>query len=967
MGAEYIAGGRLKPPGNWLEAGRYQSDHSSFVPTGPGAIFGARMESGSTASEEKTANIWEWTVNNCRLCKTDYVVVECSPFMASESDGSQFLAFALGKVRLELAIDEAFTDGFFVEWELALDSELASVGKTIFSASGTPPVGSEQRASPHDTKRSSFILIGDTAAEADECPHMEQQLPTWVTQQFSHDPKTAAPLGFFPLRSDSADRLFDGTQPVTFVKSVMRFGKLDGTVINTKTDRSPYVLFFDDPEGGFGSFAQSLASYLSIGVHDNRVGASANDSFFSSSVTGDDWLEKHRWSRVKTTTSPSNTFSVTRRRDTAQASGSLNASAPQTVHAKSPFVRNVQVRSITDSAVHASPKTKQAVDAATPVDGPTGPASLVWTPFRNNIVSRAMSSRENNATSWAAGRLRSTSPLLQPAGHPRPFSLNCFAVGKSLKISTTCEFGSIGQSVQSYAKLPSVGISTQAGGSRQASRRSQDGFPVGGWATPPQWSELQRDPAPDRSDYMANPPFNAISNRGTPEEFIAFAQAFESWMARPSGGADQNIGTAGVTGPGDNNTPLVSYPQEWGVLYAQMPTRPWMRYADGTDEITLQNNGGQPCYVANKVPTNELLAIKTLDLPGFYGNEKPFLSEYLDIAERRNVFSGASQTGSESLGLFPRTWFDDSRVSRGVVSAATTSSGAEWKDILFYQIVPAPWYAVYDGYSGGTFVPVGNWVGLHSLEFTSSAWRLLAESRGMAAITSARYTPMQLDCSAMFVRRAAGAITSWPRSSYTQEQAVGDASIPRDVALYPLQIPPTNPGGGDILIHWRKTWTVEIKVKSGKASARQVSSSLTDLGNPAQNGFFIGSPFYLTPPWSQPQYESVVVNRRDENVEVFWPSPNCVEKTFTYCFEDLWTTSIMLSEIEWRRLENGEPVEVYLTAGGGDAESVFENTSSVQFKNYTAAAGTSVSTDFEGFQGIKGNVPARLKMSFQFV
>lgn len=936
MTCEWTASGYLKPTSPWLEAGNYYADHSSFAVPGLNSAGPKRLVSSTTPGQETTANIWEWTEYKCRLCKTDYIAVECVPFVSDPGGvGSyaQFSTLATGAVRIELSPYEDFSLGVFVEYETFVQQHTASTGLTILDANqGLTAFGQDYHGSLHEAfGRSAFLLAGNDASPAsDVASHVSAALPSWTTQQFSHIPVSSRPI-LFPTQGQTGGILFDGSQPLTFIRAAMRFGAIEGGQSEERIS-SAFAIF---PGRGFGYV------YLSLGVHDAKAGGYANESFFSAAATDDAWLRLNRFARIKVRAAGSNAFAATRRRGTLQELSSSDGTAypPFSISNPSPGVRSIRVRTVSHSDATASPKQRAAAQST------TDPQDLVWVDSPNPIIpQRAISLQGNDATSWRAARLPSVAPLTQPGGQPRQLSHGCFAVGKQLLVSTRCEFVSIFPTTSNEAaKLPSVAIINRFGD------MSRPGDADSGWVVPPQWTEAPRSPAPVRDDYMANPPFVGTSvaggsqiNLGTADEFEAWAADYTSWIADQYGGAVQTIVTAGATGTATRQN-------EWAAVYAQSPNRPWMRHADGSHVITLAQHAGQPVYVAQQSPSNAMSPVRTLELPYF---------ETAQLAEKLRITSGSPHQ-------FPATWNGRYRlgtpqgVPMSTFSKGSICDGASWVDQYEYVFWPDYWAIVYDPWNGGTQISTGLWYGVHEITPTLPAWQYMASRRSMAAITSCSYTPLQLDCVADLSRGSSPSTAGWPASTYSLAQAWADDTIPKHEAIATQVAAVAVPAGGTVTINWRKTWQINLSVLHGPAAATGTQAE-TNRGSLLENDSF----YPLLRPWyygqgvgSDPdnmQAAYVDVITKQESVTVSWPGPNCVTKDYTFLHEDFWKTTITLTEQQWQDLENGIAVEVpvreVVTVSGANRYTDYISQQSSTTTSGFASAG--------GVPGAAGTVPA---------
>jgi hypothetical protein len=588
---EYSAFGRYKPTGPWLPAtgptdgfatGGFFADHPSFGvasesavrPDGGGPFY--RLGSSETPGDSVVGNIWEWTSRACRLCGVDLVQLECSTTNEQLVDGDTMPVRPLGTVRLELASDPEFTNGFFVEWETVKDSETV-IGPTvkIYNPNTSDLVGENANLSD---PRFVYHPNDNTTTSADVSPHVLTPLPSWTTQQF-----TPSRLGFdvpvelstFPIFLTRAGSVFDrdlfsGGQPITFVRSVMRFGKLDGSEIVERQDRGWEVPLLWP------------RTFMTIGVHNNKAVGSVNGSYFRQVIPSDDhrFLTRQRWARVRSTTAQTNTVLVTLRDGTLQG-GFLqvqpNVASVVSVQAAAPRVGVPTCRTIVNSDVTSSQRTLAERNAA------TGPSPLLCNYLRQPTTDlHAATVSTNPAQQWLAERLESPAAFDQPSGHPAQLTLNAAAVGRSLSVTTEFEFVDIQQSgvtnVPQWqsdtpngledAKLPTVGIVPRAGGLGQNLLNGE------GWFIQPEWTPADVS-APD-------------------------------WVGDPT--------LAGSTTPVRTATE-----RQWCGVRFDPPTKPWLRFGDRGSPTTfaMAPNGGMASYLGNTPGGPELTLLNTYDMPLF--------------------------------------------------------------------------------------------------------------------------------------------------------------------------------------------------------------------------------------------------------------------------------------------------------------------------------------------------------------
>lgn len=944
MTCEWTASGYLKPTGPWLEAGNYYADHSSFAVSGRNALDGKRLVSSATTGEATTANVWEWTEYECRLCHTDYIAIECVPYMADEtllSVQNANYVFAAGAVRLELSPLEDFTKGFFVEYEIFPHVEYASAGLSLYDAAlGLAAYDNDYHASLHAANgRSAYILVGETSPKSDVAAHFSSPLPSWSTQQFSRNSSGARlrPI-WFPTASGNtssvnSDGLFNGSQPLTFMRAAMRFGPLEGGSVQERISTTLAA-----PVADFSHV------YMSLGVHDGKAGAMSFDSFFLENATDVDWLTKRRFARLKVRASDSNTFSVTRRSDTRQENSNtdLAAYAPFTVSAKSPGVRRIVAWSVIDSSATASPKTKAAALVA------TNPADLVWSRTDDAVAGLvSIPLAGNDATAWRASRHNSVLPLAQPSGQPRVLSHGCNAIGKSLQVTTECTLGTIGATTTTEAaKLPSVAIMRRTNANFELMSRLGDAN--SGYVNPPQWTEAARLPEPNPLNYTPDPtqPFF------TPDDFREYGAAYAAWRLDQFGGGEQDISTAGVSGP-QNGSPLVRRANEWSSVYVESPNKPWMRYAQGEHVATLQQHAGQSTFYGAQSVGSPMTPVLTLELPYFKSSG---LADFLQIR--------APGVGS----FFPYSWTSEYDANASSVSRSFACDGTSWKDRFEYSLWPAQWFIIFQ--SGVVFANA-TYTGFSDLRPTLGAWQYLASRRSMAAVTSCTYTPMQFECvgelsrGSLQVLSAGAGTANWPGSSYKIADAWADNDVPKHEAIRPQQRPNFVPFGGTVRLHFRKTWQINATVTHGPARATG-SSSYQNEGTLVANQSFYDLPI------NNPSNALIPVLSLQEVAEISWPSPSCQTQDYTFLHEDFWTVTVSLTEQQWQSLENGEAVTVQLrqdfqSAGSNPYRNYVSNSNTDTTRRYTASAGGVVNGSAPWPEAENGFVDVQMAVTLQFI
>lgn len=932
MGCEYSAPGYLKPTGPWLTDSQadYYADHPSLRPTGSQEAGDrndfTRLHTTRAAGSQQLANIWEFTeVRRCRLCGIDYVTVGINHQSVSDIPADTFgpkTRWALGTARLEIAIDDQFTEGYFIEIETVKSGERYTVL--------LPHATSENSEYQANWSRQAWFLMGGTAAQADIASHANQPLPSWLTQNYNQDfrgmPRTVSASGgerlAIPVVYGQDSEYYNGTLPFVHIKSYLRFGTLDGTVLAEREDIGPEIALRHDRFW----YLQNDGAHLAIGVHDNRVIASAADSFFSHTAEGDDWLWKRRRSRVVLTTGQDNSFPTTLLGNVVTAS------------VTAPVVRTVNCNKITDSAATASPKLPAEAAAATGDEGPSGPASLVWTPSHLFPAGAAQAVTANKAGSFRASRINSVAPMLQPDGAPSQLSYNCVASTRPLHISARTV---VGAATPMFASYPS---GTNADGVpyellpgmyvTQAVGRQVDGEQKGNAL---QWTQAPRSPAP------------AVSSRGD-------AVAYRAWRDDPFGGAPQDIATPGVQfslGSADR----------YGYVTAQQPRHPWNRHPISEHSVTLSQNAGQSVYVGNGDPGVPVRGIPTLDLVsrrnefvGVSGNYASTLGGQLGISTgfisgsttTPGAFMPLTFTGRAQYGVS----FSTPSLSTGTRS--TSVSTAEWRDTYSYDLWPQ---------AGGVNYRVGGTTRSELWPLTQfptlPAWQTLAAGRYFSAIESCQWTPLQLDCVAWLTR-------SYGTSgeSYSQQQALNDEAIPHDEVLRAARRPfgGFDPLGGTVVLNWRRTWKFEAVIRSGVAQATGSTSSRTEGRlRDLSDGVRYSSSFSFT------FADDDEVNSLQEEVELFWSLDNSDEQTVTFYFEDFWSTYVDLSVEQWSNLENGQAVSVHLLEQN-DSLSRFTSVNSPTFRNYDTGPFPFGTNSAGRLRGVWRNfdVPARIEMTLQF-
>lgn len=943
MGCEYSAPGYLKPTGPWLTASQadYYADHPLLRPTGTSQQPGTRddrtrLQTARTPGAQQFANIWEFTdsintrygnssIRRCRLCGLDYVTVGINHQAYSDIPADNFATswrWVLGTARLELAIDENFTEGYFVEIETV---KCESRYTTLL-----PHAIQENSEYQANWARQVWFLMGGTAAQADIADHASQPLPSWLTQNYNQDfrgmPRTVSASGgerlTIPVVYGHDSEYYNGSLPFVHIKSFLRFGTLDGTVLAEREDVGPEIALRHDRFW----YLQNAGTHLAIGVHNNRVIASVADSFFSHTAHGDDWLWKRRRSRVVLATASDNSFPTTLFGDVVTAS------------VTAPVVREVRCHKVTESAATASPKLPVDAAAATSDKGPSGPAALVWVPSHLFPDGAAQALTANKAGSFRASRINSVAPMLQVSGAPSQLSHNCVASTRQLSISTrtivdtaTPLFASYPSGTNEdgvpYELLPGMYVT-------QVVQRQVDGEQKGNAL---QWTEATRSPAP------------TVSSRGD-------AVAYRAWRDDPFGGAPQDIATPGVQfslGSSDR----------YGYVTAQQPRHPWNRHPIAEHSITLSQNAGQSVYVGNGDPGLPVRGIPTLDLVsrrnefvGVSANYASTLGGQLDIS------TGFVSGSTAAPGAFmPRTFtgrahwgvsFSTPSLSTG--TRTTSVSTAEWRDTYSYDLWPQ---------AGGVSYPVSGTTRSERWPVTQfptlPAWQTLAAGRYFSAIQSCQWTPLQLDCVAWFTRGygASG-------ESYSPQQAVDDETIPYDEALRAARRPfgGFDPLGGTVVFNWRRTWKFDAVIRSGVAQATGSTSSRTEGRlRDLSDGVKYPSSFSFT------FADEDQVNSLQETVELFWSLANAEEQTVTFYFEDLWSTYVDLNAAQWAALEGGQSVSVHLLEQNNTL-SRFASVDSPTFRTYDTGPFPFGSNSAGGRNGVWRNfaVPARLEMTLQF-
>lgn len=947
MGCEYSAPGYLKPTGPWLTDSQadYYADHPSLRPTGTQQDPNApddrtRLQTARTPGAQQLANIWEFTdssafpnspnasIRRCRLCGLDYVRVGINHQAISDIPTDNFsLAWrwVLGTARLEISIDENFSEGYFVEIETVKCGERFT---TLL-----PPAIEENSEYQANWARQVWFLMGGTAAQADISSHASQPLPSWLTQNHNQDfrgmPRTVSAFGgerlTIPIVHGNDSEYYNGSLPFVHIKSFLRFGTLGGSVLAEREDVGPEIAVRHDRFW----YLQNAGTHLAIGVHNNRVIASVADSFFSHTAHGDDWLWKRRRSRVVLTTGQDNSFPTT----LFGLSGDVITAS---VHA--PVVREIRCHKITESSATASPKLLADAAAATGTEGPSGPAALVWVPSHLFSDGAAQAVTTNKAGSFRASRINSVAPMLQASGAPSQLSHNCVASTRQLRISARAVVGTATPMFASYPTgtnadgvpyelLPGMYVT-------QVVPRQVNGEQKGNAL---QWTQAPRSPAP------------AVAS-------AADAAAYRAWSDDPFGDAPQDIATPGVQfslGSADR----------YGYVTAQQPSHPWHRHPIAEHSITLSQNAGQSVYAGNGDAGVPVRGIPTLDLVsrrnefvGVSANYSSTLGDQLDIST--GFISGSTATPG---AFMPRTFngrahwavsFSTPSLSTG--TRTTSVSAAEWRDTYSYDLWPQ---------AGGVNYPVSGTTRSERwpvAQFpTLPAWQTIAAGRYFSAIQSCQWAPLQLDCVA-WLTRSYGA----SGESYSQQQAVNDETIPYDEALRAARRPfgGFDPLGGTVVFNWRRTWRFDAVIRSGVAQATGSSSSrnegrLRDLSD----GVRYPSSFSFT------FADDDQVNSFQETVELFWSIDNAEEQSVTFYFEDFWSTYVDLSVEQWSNLENGQAVSVHLLEQN-DSLSRFTSVNSPTFRNYDTGPFPFGSSNASGRRGVWRNfeVPARIEMTLQF-
>jgi len=580
--AEYFALGKYKPTGPWLLptgptngflAGGFFADHPSFAIANETQLN--RLGSSQTPGDSVVGNIWEWTSSACRLCGVDLVELQCSTAHEQIVEGVTRLIRPLGTVRLELASDLEFSNGFFVEWETIKDAE------TLIG----PTIGVDNTDDDQATKYSS--LFGprtvyhpndETQPETDESPHVLSPLPSWTTQQFTGDVglgiivnNTDRPITIGRLFTPGFSDIYAGGQSITFIRTVMRFGKLDGSDIVERTDR------------GWEWPRLWPRAFMTLGVHNNKAVGSVNGSFFRSIISPNDheFLTKQRWARVRCTTAETNTIQVTGRFGTLQwaPTGPTGIIPAVSVQAAGPRAGVPTCRTIANSDVTASQRSISERNAA------TGPAPLLCSYWREPTTDPISAGAFNNpAQDWLAQRLESPAAFDQPSGHPAQFTLNAVAANRPLTVVTEFDFTQIVRSVNSLvpqndadtpngtedAKLPTVAVLPR--------QRFFGGRTGQGWLFPPEWT---------------------------------FPASF---------GAPDYEGTPTLAG---SETPVVAATEkQWSRVIANAPTQPWLRFGDRGSLTTfvMAQNAGMASYVGNTTGGPALTLLNAYDMPFFRSN-----------------------------------------------------------------------------------------------------------------------------------------------------------------------------------------------------------------------------------------------------------------------------------------------------------------------------------------------------------
>lgn len=976
--AEFYALGYLKPTGEWLEAENlYYQHHSSIVATGPAAFQNAIFAGDTIASNEKITNIWEWTPSPflCRLCGIDLVSVSVSPYVLARHGEFDVIAVALGSVRLELALDDEFTNGFYIEWSIDKHAHYDLVADTLEAAGGgTGSSYGGYRSSIHKRDRSIWLKTRDQQPLADISSHVHDSLPSWIAMQFVDNPLLSSVSNFrtrhnfvgrqrrgyiaipFPNNfgptwrqiverdPDWPDSVYDGTQELDFLKSTLTLGRLSGEVLESRTDYGPQCLLRDNYlTDAILLGASQGPGFLSLGVHNNQVLAVAQDSFFSAGIQGDEWLEDIRRARLRIRTAADNTFvSIP---FGSQGSPS-NEGSPEvfTASSRSPAVRStIKVFNVTESDAKASPRTAAAIQAATGETGPSGPALLAWSPYQDTTEVRYCGSGDNEPASWRAARIASVHPFKHPPGQGRAFTDGSFAVGKGLSVSVETEFGStqpgfgVGPSgVNSdgveWAKLPTCFCELRSASVSSRGQKISGLAVTGGWTdSMPIWTPPPRTTAPLFND---DP------------------QAYRAWRFSPTGGGVQRITDPGVTGPGPSG-PLITYDETYSYAFCQFPSLPWMRYrVSGPEQITLTQNAGQDVYLGNITPTETLKPPSTLEILAstFTGQEK--LTQALGIGNNAPKGYG-NEAGQPGAGSFQETH---------------TLTSQEWRSTFNTYAWPGIWVAPTEvaGSFGSTYF-TNDPKGVTILEPTLPGWQYLAPHRDFVAVDECTYTPLQLDCVAVLTRAPTGAATAdFPAEQYTQTAADQDISIPFEEAIYPQQRDSVRPQGGHVRLNWRKTWKIDMTIRSGPAGVTGTSGytyegNVNDLLSPT--GPYItafGSPigdFFGSSGASGPDGGLEVFSLQEE-VSVFWPSEQTTTQDVQFLCEDTWQTNLDLTEQQWQSLESGQSVELRLSQFSDE----FVSTSNVSLEDYYANVGQYLTNS----SARHWKVPAQLVITLQF-
>lgn len=965
MAKEYLSTAYLKPTGAWLTtANEYYADHPSFRNVDPADTYGTwRLKSSDTPGNRQVANVWEWTAKKCRLCDLDYVVVSADPFILQQLNGEYYSGWSLGKVRLELAVDKEFEQGFFVEWETQKHAEFPSLADTLVDTGyGQNPYGTDPLGSIFGDRTAWFNHGGSYAAEADVSPLCLVSFPSWVTQQASG---TRSGIDASFNQAAFSDRLDwpiylrflsdNSGQPVTFLRSVMRFGAIGGTPQEV-LDYGCQML--RKRWGGVG--LRDVC--LSLGVHNNVCGASANDTYFTEAITGQDWLLKKRYARVITETAAQNEFLITGRQNTFQRSHprtfspSFTGDSAVTALATSPRVLEVNAYSLAGADGVASPKTQSFADAA------TGPTQLLYQPTHDPRDVGFISSTANQATSFTASRIRSAATLSQPTGQVRALQHDSYAQGKSLQVSVECVVGSVARTDSNGgstpngdddAFLPSVALLERNSPGRKT-RADTTGSNPSGW---PVFSaltnaftfvEAERAAEPNRSDYIdgeffyKNSPCSA--NLGTKEEFETYIADYQQWRASPTGAGPQSAATP-ESSFGDFCNEDV-----WEYVYAELPKSPWLRYPTGASAVTLSNNAGQAVYTASGINVGPSYSpVKSLQLPYFQGIQ---LADHIGLLEGGNTLLPVTyQSGpvfaADSLQL---------------VNATTNNTSSGLSQTFQYNFWPPYWGNTYDPYDGCTLIPTDTWYGVDIVPPTLPTWQAVnttTPQRLFSAITGATYTPLKFDCLAFLDTDATSA-----DSILSPAEAVNESSIDKYDALYPAVVSPSKPGDAIVVIHWRRTWKADIEVTAGPVS---ISGNHTyiDHGPLTDNQ----DKYSLFRPYTNNgvvQAENVDVLELDETVTVSWPGPQANTKDYTFLFHDQWCTSIELSASEWKNLQAGQAVTVWMD-DTSEVESRFNRGVEGDTKAYLAAAGFNYVESGLRPERHTWSVEAQLKITLQFV